>query len=93
MKREKKFVVPKFKSESEEAAWWFENRALVEEALINAMDRKTIRRAPARNITIRMQEADLALARRQAQRSGLPYQTYIKSVLHEALVHRERSTR
>lgn len=60
MKKEKKLVVPKFKSESEEAAWWFDNRALVEEALINAMDRKTIRRAPSRNITIPMQEADLA---------------------------------
>jgi predicted DNA binding CopG/RHH family protein len=93
MERGKMLIVPKFKSESEEAAWWFDNRALVEEALVDAMDRQTIRRALARNITIRMQEADLALARRQADRSGLPYQTYIKSVLHEALVHRERTTR
>ena len=29
-------------------------------------------------------------ARWQAEHAGLPYQTYIKSVLHEALVKRER---
>ena len=37
-----------------------------------------------------MAEADLDLARKQAQEKGLPYQTYIKSVLHEALVKQQR---
>jgi predicted DNA binding CopG/RHH family protein len=37
-----------------------------------------------------MAEVDLDLARKQAEEKGLPYQTYIKSVLHEALVKRER---
>jgi predicted DNA binding CopG/RHH family protein len=37
-----------------------------------------------------MAEADLDLARGQATEKGLPYQTYIKSVLHEALVKQER---
>ncbi len=35
-------------------------------------------------------EADLALARKQAQQKGLPYQTYIKSLLHETLSAREK---
>ena len=35
-------------------------------------------------------EADLALARKQAERKGLPYQTYIKSLLHETLTEREK---
>jgi predicted DNA binding CopG/RHH family protein len=39
----------------------------------------------AQPIHIRLPEADLALARKLAERKGLPYQTYIKSVLHEAL--------
>jgi len=39
---------------------------------------------------MRMAEADLDLARKQAEEKGLPYQTYIKSVLHEELVKRER---
>jgi len=34
-------------------------------------------------------EPDIALAQRLAESKGLPYQTYIKSLLHEAL-ERER---
>jgi hypothetical protein len=34
-------------------------------------------------------DPDIALAQRLAERKGLPYQTYIKSLLHEAL-ERER---
>ena len=95
-----RIVVPKFKTEAEEARWWYDNRDKVEGALSNAMDNGTIRRTTAqrltskagssRNITIRMAEADLDLARKQAEERGLPYQTYVKSVLHEALVKRER---
>ena len=94
-----RIVLPKFKTEAEEAQWWYDNRAKAEDALIHAMDNGTIRRGAAqrltgearvsRNVTIRMAEADLDLARKQAAEKGLPYQTYIKSVLHEALVKRE----
>ncbi|MBI3645974.1 MAG: hypothetical protein HY233_08435 [Acidobacteriales bacterium] len=92
--------MPKFKTEAEEAQWWYDNRHQLEDALVNAMDNGTIRRGTAkqltsrarasRNVTIRMAETDLDLARKQAEEKGLPYQTYIKSVLHEALVKRER---
>ena len=41
-------------------------------------------------VALRIPEADLALARRQAERKGLPYQTYIKSLLHETLAEREK---
>lgn len=95
-----RMVVPKFKTEAEEAQWWYDNREKVEDALISAMDNGTIQHGTAqrltgearasRNVTIRMVEADLDLARKQAEEKGLPYQTYIKSVLHEALVKRER---
>ena len=93
-------IVPKFKTEADEAQWWYDNREKVENALIRAMDNGTIRRGTAqrltsearasRNVTIRILEADLDLARKQADEKGLPYQTYIKSVLHEVLVKRER---
>jgi predicted DNA binding CopG/RHH family protein len=95
-----RIVVRKFKTEAEEAQWWYDNRDKVEDALINAMDNGSIRRGTtqrltsearaSRNVTIRMVEADLDLARKQAKEKGLPYQTYIKSVLHEALVKRDR---
>jgi predicted DNA binding CopG/RHH family protein len=96
-------VVPKFKTEAEEAQWWFENRDRVEAALIAAMENGSIQQGTAqrltrearasRNVTIRMAEADLDLARRQAEERGLPYQTYITSILHETLMERKRRGR
>ena len=93
--------VPKFANEADEAKWWDKNQRMVERDLVAALKtgavergtaRRLIREARAsRNITIRMAEADLALARKQAEKKGLPYQTYIKSVLHEALVKRQRT--
>ena len=41
----------------------------------------------SRLLSIRLPEPDIALAQRLAQSKGLPYQTYIKSLLHEALEH------
>jgi predicted DNA binding CopG/RHH family protein len=42
-------------------------------------------RPQTRQISIRLGAADLAMANRLAAIKGLPYQTYIKSLLHEAL--------
>jgi predicted DNA binding CopG/RHH family protein len=42
-------------------------------------------RPQTRQISIRLGAADLATASRLAAAKGLPYQTYIKSLLHEAL--------
>ncbi len=91
--------VPKFATEAEEAKWWDEHMDMVEEELLKAMDNGAVGRSTAqrivtearqaRNITIRMPEADLELARKQAEEKGQPYQTYIKSVLHEELMTRE----
>jgi predicted DNA binding CopG/RHH family protein len=36
-------------------------------------------------VTIRLAERDIQMAKEQADRLGLPYQTYLKSVLHQAL--------
>jgi predicted DNA binding CopG/RHH family protein len=43
----------------------------------------------ARSMTIRLDEDDLSLARRQAERKGLRYQTYLKMLIHEALGREE----
>jgi predicted DNA binding CopG/RHH family protein len=48
------------------------------------------RRKAAPVVALRIPEADLALARKQAEQKGLPYQTYIKSLLHEMLAEREK---
>jgi predicted DNA binding CopG/RHH family protein len=48
------------------------------------------RKPPAPVVALRIPKGDLALARKQAERKGLPYQTYIKSLLHETLTAREK---
>ena len=48
------------------------------------------RRPETRQISIRLSAADLMMANRLAAAKGLPYQTYIKSLLHEALDRENR---
>lgn len=49
-------------------------------------------RPVTRQISIRLNDSDIVEAQRLAARKGLPYQTYIKLLLHEA-IHRERTVR
>ena len=94
----KKRTVPSFPNEAQEADWWYQNRKELDKDLVKAaragtlkaLDRKALRGRVARSkaskvISIRMPESDLELARLQALKNGLPYQTYIKSLLHQAL--------
>ena len=106
MKNQSKRAVPAFASEAEEAAWWYRNRnlhdvefaAAVKSGEAQALTGERLRerieaskaKTPAQVISLRVAAADLAMARRQAERKGLPYQTYIKSLLHETLAARER---
>lgn len=46
-------------------------------------------RPTTRQISIRLNDSDIVDAQRLAAAKGLPYQTYIKLLLHEA-IHRER---
>lgn len=100
-----KRAIPAFATEAEEAAWWYENRnqhgkellAAVKggeaQVLTKAKLRERIaasKKAAAPVVALRIPAADLALARKQAEQKGLPYQTYIKSLLHETLTEREK---
>jgi len=98
----KKLVVPKFATEAEEAKWWDEHMDAVGENLIAAMKSGTAHRGgprrvlqerrESRNITIRMPRADLQTAQEMAQKKGLPYQTYMKMLLHQALEKERRAS-
>jgi predicted DNA binding CopG/RHH family protein len=106
MKKQTNRVVPSFATEAEEAEWWYKNREFHGRQLVAAVKsgeaqiltkEKLLERIGAhrqRNaapvVSLRIPEADLALARKQAEQKGLPYQTYIKSLLHEALVARAK---
>jgi predicted DNA binding CopG/RHH family protein len=52
--------------------------------------RGMISRPELRLISIRLPAHDLAMANQLAFRKGMPYQTYIKSLLHESLVKEYR---
>jgi predicted DNA binding CopG/RHH family protein len=96
---------PAFATEAEEAAWWFEKRnhhgkeltAAVKSGEAQVLTKAKLqeriaasKKAAAPVVSLRIPAADLALARKQAERKGLPYQTYIKSLLHETLTAREK---
>jgi len=89
----RKLVVPKFKSERQEAKWWDDHMDAAGKNLLAVMQNGTAHRGgPAtllresRNITIR-------IARKLAEKKGIGYQTYMKMLLREALDREERRAR
>jgi predicted DNA binding CopG/RHH family protein len=91
--RLKQVVIPKFSSETEEAAWWDSHRSEIEEEIRKRMkqDRPLTLgnllhgAKPSQPVTLRMPKEDLETARRLAAQKGLGYQTYIKMLLRDAL--------
>ncbi len=94
-------IVPKFENETQEADWWFDNRELLSQEFQKAaaegrLGRGTLKRrmeeAQARKeaaTPIQLGSEDASKAQTLAARKGVPYQTYIKTLIHEAL---ERET-
>lgn len=83
----KKSVIPKFRSEKEEAHWWDAHPEVATRLLKQALKRGTVQRrtGETRIVTIRIPVRDLEAAQQLAERKGLPYQTYLKMLLHQAL--------
>jgi predicted DNA binding CopG/RHH family protein len=89
----KQVVIPKFRSEAEEAAWWDAHRSEIEAEIRQRMKQKKpltlgalLQGAkPSQPVTLRIPKEDLETARRLAARKGLGYQTYIKMLLRDAL--------
>ena len=92
----KELIVPSFRNETEEAAWWEKHRAAVEADLRRAMRQgrtttigevlaQARQDAVLQPITIRLPKRDIATARHFASERGIGYQTYIKLLLHDAL--------
>ena len=96
----KRVIPTTFATEAEEADWWFRNRKIHDaefraavksgEAQVLTKERLLERIAASKKktaspvVSLRIPAADLA------ERKGLPYQTYIKSLLHETLTAREK---
>jgi predicted DNA binding CopG/RHH family protein len=83
----KKTTIPKFRSEKEEAQWWDAHPEVATRLLKRALKQGTVQRRPGetRIVTMRIPVRDLDAAQQLAERKGLPYQTYMKMLLHQAL--------
>ena len=98
---EDELTMPKFASEAEEAEWWFRNPDFVLKVLERAkaegrlghgtVMRLAAERRAARNGSVELDPADVAIANKQAERRGIEYQTYLKMLLHEALQREEQN--
>lgn len=87
-----KRTLPDFKSEAEEAKWWFDHQDELDKDFEQAAAEGRLGRGTAARLggipttTIRLDPGDIALAREQASKRGLRYQTYLKMLVHEALL-------
>jgi predicted DNA binding CopG/RHH family protein len=82
--------IPTFATEAEEADWWLEHREQVEADLREAMTegrtgRGTLMRLAMDANRVVLDAEDVSKAHELAARKGIPYQTYVKSLVHEAL--------
>lgn len=92
-----KMDIPVFKTEDEEARWWAGQETSIAQEFEDAAAKGQVsrgtaaRRAALPTTTIRLDPQDIELARAQAERKGLRYQTYLKMLLHEALRSQEKA--
>jgi predicted DNA binding CopG/RHH family protein len=93
--QKKAATIPKFRNEREEAEWWSSpegqatTKVLVQRARAAGKIRR--RKTDLKTISMRLPLTDIEAAKQVAQRKGIPYQTYIKMVLREALSKERRS--
>ena len=86
-----KRILPDFQSEAEEAKWWIDHQDEILTDFERAAEDGTLLRGAAARVkaipttTIRLDPIDIQLAREQAEKRGLKYQTYLKMLIHEAL--------
>jgi len=88
----KTLKTPEFKSEAEEAAWWDSHPDQIlgmfeQAAKDGTLGRGTLaRRSQTAATSIRLDTADIELAKTIAEKRGLRYQTYLKMIIHQHLL-------
>ncbi len=91
-----KLEVPHFANEAQEARWWFENQDVVADEFELAEKEgrlghgTAVRKAKAAALAAALDPEDAERARLQAERRGMEYHTYLKMVVHEALLLEEK---
>lgn len=87
--------IPKFKSEAQEAQWYYEHQDELEDYLEPApkssvplhieLDLPARKKPPTKPVPLRIPLDDLERAHKIAARKGIPYQTFLKMLIHEGL--------
>jgi predicted DNA binding CopG/RHH family protein len=92
------FNAPEFKSEEEEANWWDSHQKEILAAFKAAEANGTLGRGTLAKkygktptTTIRLDPTDIELAKTQAEERGIRYQTYLKMIIHQALLKESRA--
>jgi hypothetical protein len=93
--------MPKFASEREEADWWVANPDFALKVLERAKAEGTLghgsaaRRVSAteaaKGVPVALDPADIALASKLAERKGVERETYLKELVHAALLKEAES--
>lgn len=86
--------LPSFATEAEEAKWWYDNREEHDNAFAAAIRDGRARRstledrlAAARSIQLDAEDEALAIA--LAKERGVEYRTFVKALVHDALLRSE----
>ena len=97
--KDKKFQIPNFENEDQEARWWAKNPDVILAQFESALAEKRLGRGTAAHrgltptTTIRLDPSDISLAKSQAERRGLKYQTYLKMLIRQALTQEESAVK
>jgi len=98
----RKFPIPEFPSEVEEANWWDQHREETAQwmeaaviagettTLLAVLDRARQGSGDASAIAIRVDSPDAERARALAAQKGMDCETYLKTLLHDALDRDQR---
>jgi hypothetical protein len=93
-------AIPAFRSEREEAVWWDAHpevalRILKQARRDGSITRgevlRRVRQKPSVLVSMRIPVADVEQAKEIAGRKGLPYQTYLKSLIRQGLRRDEKA--
>ena len=78
-----KLEMPEFQTEREEAIWWYNNQDAVGREFL---EDKTLPPEYRNELSLMVEQADLEMARSQAERKGMVFEDYLRGLLHEALL-------
>ena len=81
---------PKFASDAEESEWWYANREVVNQELLDGFHQgrmKLVKGTPERKTSgmLSLDPADATRAHAAAERLGMSFESFVRQLVHEGL--------